>query len=349
MTVLVTGAAGFLGSHLTERLLGEGHNVIAIDNLLTGQWDNLRHLEHEPGFHFIEADVSAGIPLGETSLEWVLHLASPASPPDYLRYPIETLRVGAMGTYNALELARTAGARFLLASTSEVYGDPLVHPQPEAYRGHVNSVGPRSCYDEAKRYAEALTAAYARRYGMDVRIVRIFNTYGPRMRLDDGRVVSNFVYQALQGEPLTVYGDGTQTRSFCYVEDLIQGIRRVMQLGRSGQFLGTGVSLASSEAGDELPGVGKPLVVNLGNPEEYRVIDLARLVLELTGSQSFLEFRPLPQDDPQQRCPDISLAQRLLGWEPRVPVREGLVRTIAWFRHLVSAGGEGIAEVKAAG
>jgi dTDP-glucose 4,6-dehydratase len=310
MRVLLTGAAGFLGSHLAERLLKEGCEVIGVDNLSTGQRRNLDRLMAHPGFHFLQADVTEPLEV-EGPLDWVLHFASPASPPRYLKLPIATLLVNAEGTRHLLDLALSKGARFFLASTSEVYGDPLVHPQPETYWGNVNPIGPRSIYDEGKRYAEALTTAYHRAYGLPVRIVRIFNSYGPFMDPEDGRVLSNFIAQALRGEPLTVFGDGSQTRSFCYVDDLIEGIRRLME-------------------------VDYPYPVNLGNPEEYRVLELAQLVKELTGSPSPIAFLPLPEDDPKQRRPDITLARRLLGWEPRVPVREGLKRTIAYFREVVA-------------
>jgi nucleoside-diphosphate-sugar epimerase len=306
MRVLLTGAAGFLGSHLAERLLKEGCEVIGVDNLSTGQRRNLDRLLAHPGFHFLQADVTQPLEV-EGPLDWVLHFASPASPPRYLKLPIATLLVNAEGTRHLLDLALRKGARFFLASTSEVYGDPLVHPQPESYWGNVNPIGPRSIYDEGKRYAEALTLAYHRAYGVPVRIVRIFNSYGPFMDPEDGRVVSSFIVQALRGEPLTVFGDGSQTRSFCYVDDLIEGIRRLME-------------------------VDYPYPVNLGNPEEYRVLELAQLVKELAGSPSPITFLPLPEDDPRQRRPDITLARELLSWEPKVPVREGLLRTIAYFR-----------------
>ena len=309
MRLLVTGAAGFLGSHLVDRLLGDGHSVIGMDNFLTGSATNLAHLNHEPRFEFREQDVSERVPW-EAPLDGVLHFASPASPPDYLRLPIETMKVGSLGTMNCLELARAKGARFFLASTSEVYGDPLVSPQPESYWGHVNSAGVRAVYDEAKRFAEAVTMAYHRYFQLDTRIVRIFNTYGPRMRPLDGRVVSNFIVQALAGEPLTIYGDGSQTRSFCYASDLIEGIYRL--------FLSDRID---------------PL--NIGNPGEFTVRQLAEIVKEMTGSSSPLEYRPLPQDDPQVRCPDISAAREVLGWEPKVPLREGLTLTIDYFRQVV--------------
>ncbi|GAA6751836.1 UDP-glucuronic acid decarboxylase family protein [Thermus antranikianii] len=310
MRVLITGVAGFLGSHLAERLLREGHEVLGVDNLSTGQRRNLERLGRYPGFSFLRADACKPLEV-EGPLDWVMHLASPASPPRYLRLPLETLLVNAEGTRHLLDLSLAKGARFFLASTSEVYGDPLVHPQPETYWGNVNPIGPRSIYDEGKRYAEALTLAYHRVHGLSVRIARIFNTYGPYMDPEDGRVVSTFIVQALKGEPLTVYGDGSQTRSFCYVDDLVEGFRRLMEVDYS-------------------------LPVNLGNPEEYRVLELAHLVRELTGSSSPIVFRPLPEDDPKQRRPDITLARRLLGWEPRVPVREGLMRTIAYFQEVVA-------------
>ena len=316
MKVLLTGSAGFVGSHLTERLLEEGHRVIGVDNYISGQHRNTELFSGHPNFSFIEADVSRGIPAltdklaGDLAgnLDWVLHFASPASPPHYQQNQIETLMVGAQGTQNALELARSQGASFMLASTSEVYGDPHVHPQPESYWGHVNPNGLRSCYDEAKRYAEAITFAYQRTYGLDTRVIRIFNTYGPRMRADDGRVVTNLVHQALRGEALTVYGDGSQTRSFQYVSDLIEGVVRLM--GVSGP-------------GSDLHGP-----VNLGNPDEYSVLEFATVIRELLGEGLRIEFHPLPQDDPMQRRPDITRARALLGWEPGVPLREGLRRMI---------------------
>jgi dTDP-glucose 4,6-dehydratase len=309
MRLLVTGAAGFLGSHLCDRLLGQGHTVVGMDNLITGTPANLAHLEHHRAFQFVRHDVSTFIDV-KGPVDGILHFASPASPIDYLEYPIPTLKVGALGTHNALGLAKAKGARFLLASTSEVYGDPLVHPQPESYWGNVNPVGPRGVYDEAKRFAEAITMAYHRYHRLDTRIVRIFNTYGPRMRPNDGRVVSNFIVQALQGQPLTVYGDGTQTRSFCYVDDLIDGIVRLF------------------EAGDAEP-------TNIGNPREFTVRELAQQVLALTGSKGPVVERPLPEDDPKVRQPDITRAQTLLRWEPQVPLEEGLRRTIAYFRTVV--------------
>jgi dTDP-glucose 4,6-dehydratase len=310
MRVLVTGAAGFLGSHLCDRFLADGHQVVGLDNFVTGHPDNIAHLTGNAGFSFLRHDVSMPIYVaGE--LDGVLHFASPASPVDYLTLPIQTLKVGSLGTHNALGVAKAKGARFMVASTSEVYGDPLQHPQTEQYWGNVNPVGPRGVYDEAKRFGEAMTMAYHRYHSLDTRIVRIFNTYGPRMRPRDGRVVSNFIVQALNGEPLTVYGDGSQTRSFCYVDDEIEGIYRLFHRGDSGP-------------------------TNVGNPDEYTVAELAHIVLELTGSESAIEYRPLPTDDPKQRRPDISRARSILGWEPRVPVRDGVARTIDYFRSLLN-------------
>ena len=306
MRLLVTGAAGFLGSHLCDRLLALDHTVVWMDNLITGAAVNLAHLEHHRSFQFIRHDVSTFINV-PGPVDGILHFASPASPIDYLEYPIPTLKVGALGTHNALGVAKTKSARFLLASTSEVYGDPLVHPQPETYWGNVNPVGPRGVYDEAKRFAEAMTMAYHRYHTLDTRIVRIFNTYGPRMRPHDGRVVSNFIVQALRGEPLTVYGDGSQTRSFCYVDDLIEGIIRLFEHGGADP-------------------------TNIGNPREFTVRQLAERVLALTGSKSDIVERPLPVDDPQVRQPDIALARETLGWEPKVSLDEGLRRTIEYFR-----------------
>ena len=306
MKVLITGAAGFLGSHLTDRFLADGHEVIGVDNFITGTPDNLAHLMGHSGFRFIQHDVT-NYTYVEGPLDGVLHFASPASPIDYLDLPIQTLKVGSLGTHKALGLAKAKGARFLLASTSEVYGDPQVHPQPETYWGHVNPVGPRGVYDEAKRFAEAMTMAYHRYHKVDTRIVRIFNTYGPRMRAQDGRVVSNFVVQALKGDPLTLYGDGSQTRAFCYVSDLIEGIYRLFGSDRS-----------------------EP--TNIGNPDEFTVRQLAELVLRLTGSKSPLVTRPLPTDDPKVRRPDIAIARQVLKWEPRIALEEGLERAIAYFR-----------------
>jgi len=309
MRVLVTGAAGFLGSHLVEKFLGLGYEVLGMDNHITGNPANLQHLSSHPRFRFANQDVTRYIEV-EGPLDGVLHFASPASPVDYLELPIQTLKVGALGTHKALGLAMAKKARFLLASTSEVYGDPLVHPQPESYWGNVNPVGPRGVYDEAKRFAEALTMAYNRYHHLDTRIVRIFNTYGPRMRPNDGRVVSNFIVQALRGEPLTVYGDGSQTRSFCYVDDLIEGIVRLFERGTN-----------------------EP--TNIGNPHEFTVRQLADHVLKLTGSKSPIVKKPLPIDDPRVRQPDISYAQQTLAWEPAVSLEDGLRRTIEYFRGVV--------------
>ncbi len=305
MRVLVTGGAGFIGSHLCDFLLARGCEIVCMDNLLTGSMDNIAHIR-DPRFEFVRHDVTNFIEV-QGPLDYVLHFASPASPIDYLELPIQTLKVGALGTHKALGLAKARGAKFLLASTSEVYGDPLVHPQREDYWGNVNPVGPRGVYDEAKRFAEAMTMAYHRVHGLNARIVRIFNTYGSRMRLADGRAIPTFIRQALQGEPLTVYGDGSQTRSFTFVSDLVDGIWRLM-----------GAS------------VNDP--VNLGNPREMTLMDLAKHVLRLSGSRSEIVFRPLPTDDPKVRQPDIGKARRLLGWEPRVELEEGLRQTIEWYR-----------------
>jgi dTDP-glucose 4,6-dehydratase len=309
MRVLITGAAGFLGSHLCDRFLADGHQVIGMDNFITGSPDNIAHLFGRPDFHFIEHNVTDYIYV-EGILDGVLHFASPASPVDYLEMPIPTLKVGSLGTHKTLGLAKEKGARYLLASTSEVYGDPQVHPQPETYWGNVNPVGPRGVYDEAKRFAEAMAMAYHRFHGMDVRIVRIFNTYGPRMRPGDGRVVSNFIVQALRGEPLSVYGDGSQTRSFCYVDDEVEGIYRLFH----SDYVGP---------------------VNVGNPDEFTVRELAEKILALTGSRSELRFHPLPEDDPAVRQPDITLARQVLDWAPQVDLEEGLRRTIPHFQALV--------------
>ncbi len=312
LRILVAGAAGFIGSHLCDRLLEEGHEVLGADNYITGASHNLTHLESHPRFRLIHHDITEPLAV-DGPLDVIFNLASPASPKDYLSHPIETLRTGAEGSRHLLDLACRKQARYLLASTSECYGDPQEHPQKETYWGHVNPVGPRSCYDEAKRFAEAITMAYHRQHGLSTRIARIFNTYGPRMQLDDGRIVPNFVRQALRGEPITVYGDGSQTRSFCYVDDLVEGLVR---LSRS----------------DE------PLPVNLGNPEEMTVLEFARLIRQFAGSRSEIRFEPLPEDDPQRRRPDITRARLLLGWEPRVGLEEGLRRTIEWFaRRLVGA------------
>jgi len=304
--ILITGGAGFLGSHLCDRFISEGHDVMCVDNLITGNRDNIAHLFGNPKFSFIHHDVTEYIYVAGP-LDYVLHFASPASPIDYLELPIQTLKVGALGTHKVLGLAKDKQARFLLASTSEVYGDPLVHPQPESYWGNVNPIGPRGVYDEAKRFAEALVMAYHRVHGMQTRIARIFNTFGPRMRPRDGRVVSNFIMQALKGESLTVYGAGTQTRSFCYVDDLIEAITRL---------------LFSDEMGP----------VNLGNPLEMSVLQLAELVSELSGADVGIVMKPLPTDDPKVRRPDISLAREVLGWEPRVDLREGLKSTLSYFK-----------------
>jgi dTDP-glucose 4,6-dehydratase len=306
MRVVVTGAAGFLGSHLTDSLLKAGHFVLGIDNLCTGSLENLAHLAEHPRFTFEQRDICK--PFDPGPVGFVFNFASPASPPDYLRLAIETLRVGSAGVENTLEIADRYGAGYLHASTSECYGDPLEHPQTESYWGNVNPVGPRSVYDEAKRYAEALVMAYHRSRGVNTRMVRIFNTYGPRLHPDDGRVISNFMMQALCGEPLTIYGEGSQTRSFCYVDDLVEGI------------------LLLAQSDEHLP-------VNIGNPEEFTVLEAAQAVLELTGSKSELQFLPLPEDDPTRRCPDITKARTLLGWEPRTSLREGLLKSLVYFRN----------------
>jgi len=322
MRLLITGGAGFLGSHLVDRLIGENHEVIVFDNLLTGRVANIAHHLGNERFKFVKQDVTEYLYV-DGQLDGVVHFASPASPIDYLQLPIQTLKVGSLGTHKALGLAKAKQARFLLASTSEVYGDPEVHPQPEEYWGHVNPVGPRGVYDEAKRFGEAITMAYHRYHGLDTRIVRIFNTYGTRMRPHDGRVISNFVVQALTGDPLTLYGDGQQTRSFCYVSDLIEGILRLLMIsddGRSTTVDGT----AGSEDDIHLP-------TNIGNPGEFTVVQLAHMVIKLTGSRSIIEHKPLPVDDPRVRQPDISRAARLLGWGPEVSLEEGLKKTIAFF------------------
>lgn len=304
MRILLTGGAGFLGSHLSERLLKDGHKVVCMDNLITGSTDNISRLASNENFEFIKHDVSKFIILDE-KIDYVLHFASPASPEDYLQHPIKTLKVGSLGTHNALGVAKEHEAKFLLASTSEVYGDPLVNPQPETYWGNVNPIGPRGCYDEAKRFAEAITLAYHRTHGIDTKIVRIFNTYGERMRHNDGRVVPNFIDQSLKGEPLTVYGDGSQTRSFCYVSDLVEGIIRLMNSK-----------------------LNEP--VNIGNPEELSVLDFAKIIKRLTGTKSDIIFKPLPVNDPKVRRPDITKARKELGWEPRVSLEEGISKTIEW-------------------
>jgi dTDP-glucose 4,6-dehydratase len=311
MRVLITGAAGFLGSNLCDRFLRDGHEVVGLDNFITGHPDNIAHLVGNGRFSFLRHNISEYTYVAG-ALDGVLHFASPASPIDYLELPIQTLKVGSLGTHNSLGLAKAKGARFFLASTSEVYGDPMVHPQVESYWGNVNPIGPRGVYDEAKRFAEAITMAYHRTHGVDTRIVRIFNTYGPRMRPRDGRVVSNFIVQALNGEPITIYGDGSQTRSFCYVDDEVEGLYQLFMKG------------------DAMP-------CNIGNPVEYTVKQLAEIVVELTGASVPIVHEPLPQDDPKVRNPDISRARALLGWEPQVDVRTGVQRTIDYFRTLLGS------------
>ena len=312
MRLLMTGGAGFIGSHLSEALLKKGHEVICMDNLITGSTRNLEILKAYPKFHFVQHDVTRPIEV-EGALDYVLHLASPASPIDYAQHPIQTLKVGSLGTHNALGVAKAKGAKFFLASTSEVYGDPLVNPQPESYWGNVNPIGPRGVYDEAKRFAEALTLAYHRTHGIDTKIARIFNTYGPRMRQKDGRAIPNFISQGLRGEPVTVYGDGNQTRSFCFVSDLIDGFLRLME---------------------------SPLhePVNLGNPQEMTVLELAKKIIPLTGGKSRIRFEPLPTDDPKQRRPDITKAKRELAWQPVASLEEGLRVTVEDFRRRMEAG-----------
>jgi dTDP-glucose 4,6-dehydratase len=309
--VVVSGGSGFIGSHLCRALLGRGDSVVCIDNLLTGAEANVADLRDNNDFEFIHHDVTTPVHVSG-SVDAVMHFASPASPADFARIPLEILEVGSVGTRNLLDLALKNGARFMVASTSEVYGDPLVHPQPETYWGNVNSIGPRSVYDEAKRFAEAVSMAYHRHHGLDVRILRIFNTYGPQMRPDDGRAVSNFLVQALQGQPLTVYGDGSQTRSFCYVADEVRGILALLDCDYVGP-------------------------VNIGNPNEFTILELAEKALEVTGSSSTIEFRELPEDDPKQRKADITLAKKLLGWEPTIQLAEGLEHTAAWFRQCLGA------------
>ena len=320
MRITVTGGAGFLGRHLCARMLSLGHEVLCVDNLLTGRRENIEELERNPAFRFFLHDVTTPF-LVDSPVNAVVHMACPASPPDYLRYPIQTLEVGTIGTRNMLELAQAKDARFLLTSTSEVYGDPKVNPQSEEYWGNVNPIGPRSVYDESKRASEALTMAYHRTRGLDARIARIFNTYGPWMRPDDGRVISNFVVQALQGKELTIYGDGSQTRSFCYASDLIEGLVRLLLADADSG----GAGAPSEEWGINYP-------VNLGNPREEKVIDIARIITRMTGSSSLVKFHPLPTDDPKLRCPDISRARRLLAWEPTVSLEEGLTAVISYFR-----------------
>jgi dTDP-glucose 4,6-dehydratase len=308
MRVLVTGGAGFVGSHLCDALLADGNDVVCVDNLLTGSLRNIAHLKNESRFEFVQRDVNEPYDVGR--VDYVFHFASPASPVDYMEHGIETLKVGSLGSFHSLDLAKKYGAKYMVASTSECYGDPLEHPQKETYWGHVNSVGPRSVYDESKRFAEAATMAYHRYHKVDTRILRIFNTYGPRLQLNDGRVISNFMKQALRSEPLTVYGDGKQTRSFCYVSDEVDGILRL------------------SRSEEHYP-------VNIGNPVEFTILECARLVLKVTGSSSPLVYGPLPQDDPKQRRPDISKAQRLLGWEPKIDLEAGLKLSIAYFQQAI--------------
>jgi len=307
---LVTGGAGFLGSHLCDALLAEGYSVVAVDNLLTGRLSNIEHLRREGNFEFLQLDINRQFDCGEVN--YVFHLASPASPVDYMIHGIETLKVGSLGTLHVLEIAQKYSAKYLVSSTSECYGDPLEHPQKETYWGNVNSIGPRSVYDEAKRFTEALTMAYNRYHGVDTRIARIFNTYGPRMQLNDGRVIPNFMKQALRGDDLTVYGDGTQTRSFCYVRDEIEGLLRL------------------TESNEHFP-------VNIGNPDEFTILECARRVIAITGSQSRIRFDKLPQDDPKQRRPDITKARTLLGWEPKIPLDAGLRMSLDYFREAVAS------------
>ncbi|MBV8691999.1 MAG: SDR family oxidoreductase [Actinobacteria bacterium] len=309
MRVVVTGGAGFLGSHICDQLLARGDEVVAIDNLLTGRLDNINHLFGRDGFTFVKHDVSKFVHV-PGDVDAVMHFASPASPADFERIPIQILKVGSLGSHNLLGLAKEKGAKFFLASTSEVYGDPEIHPQPESYWGHVNTIGIRGVYDEAKRFAESMTMAYHRYHGVDVRIVRIFNTYGVRMRPDDGRAVSNFVVQALQGKPITVYGDGSQTRSFCFMDDEVRGFLALLDSDHVGPM-------------------------NIGNPDEYTILELAQLAVELTNSSSEIVFEPLPADDPARRRPDITLAKKVLGWQPEIPLREGLARTASYFAELL--------------
>jgi dTDP-glucose 4,6-dehydratase len=306
MKILFTGGAGFIGSNLNDLLIKDGHSIICMDNLITGKKENIKHLTNNPNFEFIEHDVTKYIDIKE-HIDYVLHFASPASPVDYLKYPIKTLKVGSLGTHNALGVAKEHKAKFLLASTSEVYGDPLVNPQPETYWGNVNPIGPRGVYDEAKRFAEAITLAYHRSHGVDTKIVRIFNTYGPKMRGHDGRAIPNFIGQALENKPLTVYGDGSQTRSFCYVTDLIAGIYKLM-----------------------LSNLNEP--VNIGNPNEMTLLELAKKIIELTESKSEIIYKPLPVNDPKVRRPDIAKAKKELSWQPKVNLEHGLENTINWFR-----------------
>jgi len=305
--VVITGGAGFIGSHLCDRLVEEGFKIICLDNFITGDLNNIKHLLANRNFRLIKHNVTKHIDVKD-KIDFCLHFASLASPADYLKFPIQTLKVGSLGTHNALGLAKEKKAIFMLASTSEVYGDPLVHPQPESYWGNVNPIGVRGCYDESKRFAEALTMAYRRSHGIDTRIIRIFNTYGPRMRMNDGRVVPNFICQTLNNKPLTVYGRGEQTRSFCYIDDMVEGIFRLMQFK-----------------------INEPL--NLGNPNEFTVMQLAKIVTKLTATKSKIVFKPLPQDDPRQRQPDITKAKRMLSWQPRIKLEEGLLKTIEWFKN----------------
>jgi dTDP-glucose 4,6-dehydratase len=309
LRILISGGAGFIGSHLCDYYLSQKHEVICVDNFITGRPENIRHLLDNPGFKLIKADISEPFEI-KGQIDAILHFASPASPKDFTKLPIHIMRTGAFGTYRLLELAKKEKAKFLLASTSEVYGDPLVHPQTEAYWGNVNPIGPRSVYDESKRFAEALTTAFLREYSLKIRIARIFNTYGPRMRLDDGRVVPNLIPQALRGESLTIYGDGKQTRSFCYIDDMVAGISKLLDAD-----------------------VSEP--VNIGNPDEFTILEFANLVLELTKTKSKMEFVELPQDDPKKRKPDISKAKKILGWEPKVSLKQGLERTIDWFKQQI--------------
>lgn len=334
MRVLITGGAGFLGSHLAERLVGQGHHVISMDNLSTGKVENIAHLMGNELFSFVKYNVCDYIHV-EGHLDAVMHFASPASPQDYLDMPIATMKVGGLGTHKALGLAKEKGARFLIASTSEVYGDPLVNPQPESYWGNVNPISPRGVYDEAKRFAEAMTMAYHRYHGLDTRIVRIFNTFGPRMRPNDGRVVSNFIVQAIQGKPLTVYGDGNQTRSFCYVDDLVRGIIALL-LVDSDKTLEQRTdrkSFFDTQEADHIGSVHDP--VNIGNPRELTVLEIAKEILKLTRSSSQISHHPLPADDPKVRRPDITRAKMFLKWEPRVELEDALVKTIQYFEKVL--------------
>jgi len=334
MRILITGGAGFLGSHLCERLVGQGHAVVCVDNFITGRPENVAHLMKDERFSLVKYNVCDYLHV-DGQLDAVMHFASPASPQDYLEYPIATLKVGALGTHKALGLAKAKQARFLLASTSEVYGDPLVNPQPESYWGNVNPIGARGVYDEAKRFAEAMTMAYHRYHGLDTRIVRIFNTFGPRMRPHDGRVVSNFIVQALQGKPLTVFGEGLQTRSFCYVDDLVTGILALLMV-ESDKSVGQRTDRAeflSKQTADMPESMHDP--VNIGNPRELTVMEIAKLVLSLTGSRSTIQHQPLPVDDPKVRRPDIRRAKLLLEWEPKVKLEDGLQKTIEYFRKVL--------------